>query len=286
MDIGSLEDLQAKEDLIRRMLQRCRLDSVLLGLRRVGELDSIGRYPPIQLFPFMIAGAAMFAMRYCRAWPFRNRYSPLPNSELVPLIRTVNEYLLADPLSFDSTVQQEYYEANPAFTFLRFVASQFPFQVSPYGQYGRSLVLYGELPLKLSGRPGVPSFDFAGAFEALNGVAVKDFVKVGWIAWLAARSTNHLGFTREYFEKAVAQGIELPQEHELLLALDQLTTTKNEFISEYDKYRSSDPRFAMYNFNPLVTHPLVRPFNSDQTPPPAEYAMIAPCLTRYCLDCR
>jgi hypothetical protein len=142
VDINSLDDLRAKEDQIRRMLQRCKLDSVLIGLRKTESLDSIGRYPPIKLYPFMIAGAAMFALRYCSPRPYRNYYRPLSESELVPLLRNVTEYLLADPLSFDSTIQQEYYEANPVFTFLRIVASQFPFQVSPNGQYARSLVLY------------------------------------------------------------------------------------------------------------------------------------------------
>ena len=274
VNINSLEDLRAKEDQIRRMLQRCRLDSVLLGLRRAGELDSIGRYPPIQLHPFMIAGAAMFALRYCPPRTFRKHYRTLPESELVPLIRTVNEYLLADPLSFDSTIQQEYYHANPAFTFLRLVASQFPFQVSPYGQYARSLVLYEDLPPALAARSDIPPFDFAAAFEALNGVALTDFIKVGWIAWVAARS--HLGFARDYFEKAQAQGIDLPQDRELIQVLDQLTTTADKFVAEYDKHRGTDPRFAMYNFNPLFMYPLVRPYRFDHTPPPEEDAMVAP----------
>ena len=150
MDIYNLDDLQAAEKLIGRMLQRIRLDAVLLGLRRVGDLPSIGRYPPIRLEPFMIAGAAMFALRYCPPRPSRKTYRPLPDSELVPFVRLVNDYLLADPLSLDETMQDGYYEANPAFTFLRMVASQFPYNVGYFGQYARSLILYEELPPKLA----------------------------------------------------------------------------------------------------------------------------------------
>lgn len=94
MDINSLEELQSKEVRIRRMLKRCKLDRTLVGLRSLVELDSTGRYPPIRLFPFVIAGAAMFALRYCPSRPFENYYRPLPTDELVPLMRNVSEYLL------------------------------------------------------------------------------------------------------------------------------------------------------------------------------------------------
>lgn len=276
MGINSFEDLRAKEDQIRRMLKRCRLDRTLVGLRRIEELDSIGLYPPIRLFPFMIAGAAMFALRYCPPRPFENYYRPLPNSELVHLIRNVNEYLLADPISFDSTIQQEYEHANPIFTFLRLVASQFSFQVSPYGQYARSLVLYEDLQPALAADSDIPSFDFAAAFEDLNGVALTDFIKVGWVAWAAARSTNRLGFSRNDFEKARKGGIDLPRDRELIPVLEQLTTTVDKFVSEYDARKGTDPRFAMYNFNPMFMYPIVRPYRFDQIPPPEQDALVAP----------
>ncbi len=137
MDINSIEDLQAAEERLSRVLKRIRLDSALVGLRKLGDRPSIGRYPPIRLEPFMIAGAAMFALRYCPPRPFRETFRPLPDEELIPFLRLVSGYLLADPLSFDETIQEEYYDANPAFTFLRFVASQFPYDVGYYGQYAR-----------------------------------------------------------------------------------------------------------------------------------------------------
>lgn len=70
VDINSFEDLQAAERQIGRVLKRIRLDSALLGLRKVVGQRSIGRYPPIRLEPFMIAGAAAFALRYCPPRPF------------------------------------------------------------------------------------------------------------------------------------------------------------------------------------------------------------------------
>jgi hypothetical protein len=276
VDINGLEDLKAAEELIGRVLQRIRLDSALLGLRRAADLPSIGRYPPIRLEPFMIAGAAMFALRYCPPRPFRKSYRPLPDSELVPFLRLVNDYLLADPLSFDETIQEDYYEANPVFTFLRFVASQFPYNVGYYGQYARSLILYEELPPKLAGRPGVPRFDLPAAFEALNGVSLTDFVKAGFVAWVAARSANQLGFSRSYFDKARAQGMELPPDGEVLDVLGQLATTQEKFVAEYEQRKNADRRFGMYDFNPLLSYPIVRPFESERIPRVEEDALVAP----------
>ena len=276
MDINNLDELQAAEKLIGRVLQRIRLDSALLGLRRAAHLPSIGRYPPIRLEPFMIAGAAMFALRYCPSRPFRKTYKPLPDSELVPFLRLVNDYLLADPLSFDETIQEDYYEANPVFTFLRFVASQFPYNVGYYGQYARSLILYEELPPKLAGRTGVPRLDLPAAFEALNGVSLMDFVKVGFVAWAAARSANQLGFSRSYFDKARAQGMDLPPDEEVLDVLGQLTTTQGKFVTEYEQRKNADRRFGMYDFNPLFLYPIVRPFASERGQQAEEDALVAP----------
>jgi len=276
VDINSFEDLQAAEEQIGRVLKRIRLDSALLGLRKIVDQRSIGRYPPIRLESFMIAGAAAFALRYCPPRPFRKTYRPLPDSELVPFVRLVTNYLLADPLSFDKDIQEEYYEANPAFTMLRIAASQFLYNVSYYGQYARSLILYEELPPKLAGRPDVPRFDLLAAFEALNGVPLTEFVKTGFVTWAGARSSNHLGFSRSYFDKARAQGMDLPSDCEMLDVLGQLTVTQEKFVSEYERRKNADRRFAMYDFNPLVSYPVVRPFASEQAPRLEEDALVAP----------
>lgn len=224
----------------------------------------------------MIAGAAMFALRYCRPRTFQKTYKPLPDSELVPFMRPVIDYLLADPLPFDKTIEEDYYEANPVFTFLRVVASQFPYNVGYYGQYARSLILYEELPPKLAGCPDVPQFDLPAEFQSLNGVSLTDFVKVGFVAWAAARSTKHLGFSRTYFDKARMRDMDLPPDGEILDILSQLTTAQEKFITEYEKHKNEDRRFAMYNFNPLLLYPIVRPFASEQPMRPEEDTLVAP----------
>lgn len=75
---------------------------------------------------------------------------------------------------------------------------------------------------------------------------------------------------------ARARGIALPQDRELIPVLDQLATTADKFVAEYDERSGTDPRFAMYNFNPLFMYPIVRPYLFDRAPPPEEDAMVAP----------
>ena len=276
MDIDSLDDLQAAEQKIRRMLQLHKLDSVLLGLRRVETLPSIGHYPPIRLEPFMIAGATMFALKYCPITSFRRHYRPIPDFDLIRFMRLMVDYLLADPVSWDPTIQEEYQSANPIFAFVRLVASQFIYKVDYFGQYSRSLILYEELPTTLAARRDIPHFDLAAAFEALNGVPLRDFIKVAFLAWAVARSENRLGFTRNDFEQVRARGIDLPQDGEILPLLDQITTTQETFVRQYTERRNADRRFAMYDFNPLLLYPIVRPYQFDELPPPEEDAMVAP----------
>jgi hypothetical protein len=96
------------------------------------------------------------------------------------------------------------------------------------------------------------------------------------VAWSAGRSTNHLGFSRSYFDKAREQGIVLPTDREMLDVLNQLTTTQEKFIAEYEKHKNADRRFAMHDFNPLVSYPIVRPFTFEQAPRTEEDALVVP----------
>ncbi len=276
MNIASLGDLEVVEQQIHRLLRQQRLDTVLLKLREVERIQSLGHRPPIKLEPFMIAGIAMFALRYCPQRFFKRHSPQLSWNELAFIAEHVNQYLLADPISFDEEILKDYHSSNYVFTFLRIAAAQFPYQIDYYGQYARSLILYQELPLELSSHPHRSSFDFAAAFQTLNGVLLTDFIKVGFTAFATARSNNHLGFTRRDFEIARIQGVDLPSDTDVLAVLARLTATSERFIAEYQEYRQSDPRFAMYNLNPLLLYPIIRPFLSYGPPPLDKDAMVAP----------
>jgi hypothetical protein len=68
----------------------------------------------------------------------------------------------------------------------------------------------------------------------------------------------------------------LPSDGEMLDVLGQLTATQEEFVADYERRKNADRRFAMYDFNPLVSYPVIRPFASEQTPRLEEDALVAP----------
>lgn len=264
MDINSSEDLKKLKDEIQHRLRGYKLQHILLGLRTT----------PKNIPSFAVGGTALLAVRHCKpGHPTQLKYF-LPWEGLAPIVHLVTEYLLADPITYDRSVQQEYRNSNPVFTFLRIVASQMPYAVSLFARYAQPLVLYQEIPKEIAGREGVPKFDFETAFKKLNKVSLSDFLKVGFTAFAAAQ--NNDGITRGYFEKARSQGISLPTGKKLSLVLDQLAASPETIKDEYQQAKLPDRRFQMYDFNPLFLRPLIRPWPPRNRNAFDEYRMIAP----------
>jgi len=112
MRILNIQDLHELERRIKIQMRQHDLDDVLFGLRNV----------PDKVYPFMIAGAALFALRYARP-PAMSKSDKriLLWDYLKPIIGQVNEYLLADPVSFEPPVFNEYHGSVEIPIFLRTV---------------------------------------------------------------------------------------------------------------------------------------------------------------------
>lgn len=182
--IRNERELQEWEARIGLALGRHNLDYVLGGIRL--SLD--------KLEPFTAAGIALFAIRY--SLPPIARSSKLQEmawSELAPIANLVIQYLIADPISFEPAIEDNYQDSTLIPIVLRSVGNQFPYNIPFFGQYGRSLKLFHDIPKQLRGRTNIPDFDFDSAFQALTGVTLVDFIIVGYSAFTTAHS-NH-GFT-------------------------------------------------------------------------------------------
>lgn len=70
--------------------------------------------------------------------------------------------------------------------------------------------------------------------------------------------------------------MDLPSDGEMLEVLGQLSTTQKRFVAEHERLKNADRRFAMYDFNPLLSYPVVRPFASEQAPRAEEDALVVP----------
>lgn len=251
--ISSEKDLQGEEIRIGWHLSQLRLDAVLLGIRVYGER--------VHQFEFVRAGLAAFAVRYCQMPDHRAR-DAAPLTTLKRLAHRVALYLLADPITFDEKLREEFNSSNPVFLLLRIQASQHPFYAIPYGAHVRALVLYDELPRSLVLPAGVPDFAFYERFcETTNGVEIADFIRIGIVAFAAAAA--HSGFTIEYFRRARAVGVAVPEDEIIVRVLQQITADPIQFREQYQRLLTPDRRFAMYDFNPLLSRPIIRPWTTD-----------------------
>ena len=165
---------------------------------------------------------------------------------------------------------------TPSFMILRAAAGQFPFQVNTFASIGQPLLLFGEIPKAVGRKKGVPKFDFSKAFEKVTGLSLHDFVAVCFVAWAASSSKNTLGVTRSYFEKARSQGIKLPDDAGISRLLDCIVADPRRFRQTYEEMKQKDRRFRIYDFNPLLSFPILRPWHHHSTKTMQRDRMIAP----------
>jgi len=240
-----LDDLDKLELKIRQKISKYRLGDVLYSLYEIKD----------SLRPFIAAGVALFAVRFSQPSIVNQNIEPLKNVQSI--IELVTAYLLADPITFDEELNNNFMGSNPAFVRLRLACSQLPFKVSEFSQFSRPILLYHEIPNSLVGKAGIPKFDIHKEFLILNKVSIPEFINIGFAASAFAR--NNFSFSLNWFEKLRSQGISLLDDKAISQALYQLAGDQVKITTLYDKRKNSDRRFRMYDFNPLQTYPLIFP---------------------------
>lgn len=252
MDINSLADLDKLEAYIGKEFGKLKLGDVLHSLYLLKKSSP-------ELRPFMIAGASLFAVRFC---PPSNASQLIKNYDIRFLIDLCNKYYLADPITFDQDLHDEFIDSNPVFMMLRLASSQFPFEPGRFSEFSRPSLLFHEIPKQLQGLPGIPQFDFESRFQDITGVSVLDFITTGFI--ISAASQGNFAVNRDYFKKTRKQGISIPNDQVVRDILNQLVADKFNLIELYEKRKNADRRFRMYDFNPLLSYPVIKPCQNKQ----------------------
>lgn len=211
--------------------------------------------------PFIAAGICSFAMRFSN--PHRNYAAPTMN-DMAVLANTVFEYLTADPVGLDKEATEAFHNSNPVFMLLRVVGSQFPFDGGSHGFIGRTLLLYRTLIQEESGNKGITKFRFEEKFQKMTGLSVMDFVSCGFATWAFFSSPQTCGLTRSYFDRARNAGLNIPDDEGVQLMLECITADPVKFRDKYEKMKQLDPSFRMYDFNPLLTYPVLRPWKQGE----------------------
>ncbi|NUN67440.1 hypothetical protein HCU40_22715 (plasmid) [Pseudanabaena biceps] len=249
MKISSLSDLEILESQIEKKLSKYKLGDVFHSLYSLKEDNTIQ--------PFMIAGLSLLAARFCL---------PSKSSQLIrrfdirPLVDLSNNYYLSDPTIFDKDLHDESIDSNPIFMMLRIVSNQFPFKPGLFSQFSRPVLLFHEIPNQLRSSSGIPQFNFEDKFYSLTGVSVIDFVTTGFV--LSAFARNNFTFSQSYLTKSRQQGINIPDKFDIKKILNHLVADKSKLVDLYERQKNienKDNRFRMYDFNPLLSYPLIKP---------------------------
>ena len=214
MKILSISDLEKLESQIKVEFRKHKLGDFL------HSLYSLKKSKP-DIRPFMTAGAALFAVRFCHPSKAPQLINNIPN--IRDLVDLSNRYYLADPITFDQDLHDEFIHSNPVFTMLRLASSQFPFNQGLFGEFPRAFFLFHEIPRLLKDLSGIPKFDFESEFQFLTEVSILDFITTGFV--ICCLSHNAFSFSQDYFEKNCKK-IKLPDNHTIGKILDQLSADK------------------------------------------------------------
>ncbi|MEM8675571.1 MAG: hypothetical protein AAGF83_17115 [Cyanobacteria bacterium P01_G01_bin.67] len=252
MQFSSIDDLNRLEYKIQLALKGLKLGDALHSLY-------ISKNNSTEIVPFTIAGFALLATRFCLP---SKASQTLKSYNIQNLINLSNSYFLADPITFDKELEEEFYNQNPIFMMLRSISSQFPFEPPLFGDFSRPFYLYHEIPKQLIGVEGIPDFDFESKFQKITGVSTVDFITLGFI--LHAVSDTSFTFSREYFQKLRKQNINVPDDRTVRFVLAELSGDKSKLIKLYEERKNSDRRFKAYDFNPFLQYPLIKPCQNKQ----------------------
>lgn len=258
-NINSLQALNRLELQIQSSFKKIKLGDALYSLHSLKNQHSQLNATTPEFLPFLNAGAALFAIRFCTPSKVE---TTIKYHDLRCLVNLTLKYLQADPITLDEELKNEFINSNPVFLMLRLVSHQFPFQPNIFGQFARPVILFDEIPRQLNDLPNIPKFDFAKKFQEISDVSLSDFINTGFCIY--SFSSSHFSISRNYFKVARKKGLSLPDDYSINKILLQLSADKSKFVNLYEERKNEDDRFKAYNFNPLLQYPLIKPCQNKQ----------------------
>lgn len=252
MEISCPANLDRLETKIEKAFRKLKLGDVLHSLYLLKKSSP-------ELKSFMVGGVSLFAARFC---PPSKVSQLIKDYDIRSLVELSNQYYLADPITFDQDLYDEFTNSNPVFMMLRLCSSQFPFDPGIFSHFSRPAFLFHEIPKQLQGLPDIPKFDFEGKFQAVTGVSVLDFITTGFV--LYAATDSHFTISQNYFKEARKKGIDLPKSQTIRSILSHFAADKTKLLELYEQRKNKDRRFRMYDFNPFLSYPIIKPCQDKQ----------------------
>jgi hypothetical protein len=265
MNVNNLTDLENLEARIRIELSNHDLDEVLVAVRESAKDKEA----------FVLAAISLFSIRFSLPPIIKTQKAfRVSDERFNQIYHLVKSFVLAEPVTLSSSANTSYKGSTLISTLLRIAGNQFNFNIEFWGQFARTLFLYVEMPQRIKSFRNVPNFDIETSFQKLNQVSIKDFIHIGFVAYVAADRAGN--FTGGYFQKAKLQGFKLPNDEIIELTLNQLAADQYQMRELYEKYKQPNRLYAAYDFNPLFVFPFVRPWIKTSYTSLNEDRLIAP----------
>ncbi|MDJ1174413.1 hypothetical protein [Roseofilum capinflatum] len=250
--VNSIEDLDKLEKYIQNKFKKIKFGNFLFSLHQLKRQNA-------KIEPFVAAGASLFACQFC--CPSKSSQKVI-NLDIRSLINICKNYYLADPITLDRSLEKYFLSSNPGFLMLRLASHQFPFEPDYFGQFSRPSWLFTKMPSQLENSLGIQNFYFEDKFQSINQCSVIDFITTSFIAWVGLH--HNFSISHEYFTKARKQGINLPNDRVIRSIINTISADKYKLTKRYEELKNKDRRFRMYDFNPLLEYPIIKPCQDKQ----------------------
>jgi len=211
--------------------------------------------------PIEQAAATYFAMLYAR---LDNPTAELPTSVVTTktaerLVKACTQFRLADPIS-----NRRIARTGAWAVIRRVAASQLHYDFDPIHAFARAYCLWVVLGPKVSVSKN-KTFDFESEFLAVYGVSAQNWLKIAMT--ILAASSSRRTLTRDYFEVARRDGIDVPNDEVVLTALATLAATPKQFRQHAAECFRPNRAYFAYDRDPLVQYPICRLWEPELSAP-------------------
>jgi hypothetical protein len=277
----SLALLDRAERKLRRHVKRYDSTAVLRAINQLATAYSQDREDDARTYlegrgfqwhPHIGAALAEFSVRWSN--PHRRRIPTF--DEFGELYSRAADFVLMNPLEFDAEAHEAFQE-DFRNVLIRLSGTQLTASFRSVAHFGRASMLWDDAVIRANKRKEARglNFDFEEAFQSSFGVALKDYLKVVFIASSAALG-NGVCIERAYFEKSRQLGVDVPSEEDVLAALEQICVTPRQLRDEQERWQQEDRRYRCYDFNPLLDTPIIRAHGDTSASKPSLDKMYAP----------
>lgn len=264
--IRSIRDYYKLNKKIKKQLKKHRLDSVLLKVKKLSL--NYNKQDGLNL-DFVSGIFVKYAVINCK---MDDRLNEISVNEFRDIFMMLREYSTFDPYFESDRKVKDSLEVSSSLL-LRMMGSQGRFDIRPRIMVGRTLYLF-ETMVENGDAPDFIDKLVKEKFKEKYGLSLLEFIKIGFILYAASKKQG--GTNRSYFKKARKQSLPVPNDDTINKCLALVTCDSEQFMQFCEEIGLKTNHINVYEFNPLFSYPLIRPWVGSQNENQKDDRIIAP----------